>query len=78
MPANSRGGSFVERITERYRLAVRALGKFHELASRDTLNEIERDALIQRFEFSFELIWKCAKEYLYVPDGIERRNRRKK
>ncbi|MBS6103992.1 HI0074 family nucleotidyltransferase substrate-binding subunit [Megasphaera sp.] len=61
----------MERITERYRLAVRALGKFHELASRDTLNEIERDALIQRFEFSFELIWKCAKEYLYVQDGID-------
>lgn len=71
MPANSRGGSFVERITERYRLTVRALGKFHELASRDTLNEIERDALIQRFGFSFELIWKCAKEHLYVQDGID-------
>ena len=42
MPANSRGGRFVESITERYRLAVRALGKFHELASSDTLNEIER------------------------------------
>ena len=61
----------MERLTERYRLAVRALGKFHELAARDTLNEIERDALIQRFEFSFELIWKCAKEYLYVRDGID-------
>lgn len=61
----------MERLTERYRLAIRAFGKFHELAIRDTLSEIERDALIQRFEFSFELIWKCAKEYLYVQDGID-------
>lgn len=61
----------MERLTERYRLAIRAFGKFHELAIRDTLSEIERDALIQRFEFSFELIWKCAKAYLYVQDGID-------
>ena len=61
----------MERLTARYRLAIRAFGKFHELAIRDTLSEIERDALIQRFEFSFELIWKCAKEYLYVQDGID-------
>ena len=32
---------------------------------------MERDALIQRFEFSFELLWKCAKEYLYVEEGID-------
>ena len=61
----------MERLTERYRLAISAFGKFHELAIRDTLSESERDALIQRFEFSFELIWKCAKEYLYVQDGID-------
>ena len=55
----------MERITERYELTVRALAKFHELASRQNLTEIERDALMQRFEFTFELTWKCAKEYLY-------------
>ena len=59
------------RGTERYELSVRALAKFHELAYRQDLTEIERDALIQRFEFTFELVWKCAKEYLYVQDGID-------
>lgn len=54
-----------------YLLAIRALAKFHELASRQNLTEIERDALIQRFEFTFELTWKCAKEYLYVQEGID-------
>lgn len=61
----------MERITERYELAIRALTKFHELASRQNLTEIERDALIQRFEFTFELTWKCAKEYLYIHEGID-------
>lgn len=51
----------MERITERYELAVRALAKFHKLAHRQDLTEIERDALIQRFEFAFELVWKCVK-----------------
>lgn len=54
-----------------YLLAIRALAKFHELESRQNLTEIERDALIQRFEFTFELTWKCAKEYLYVQEGID-------
>nr|WP_297934983.1 HI0074 family nucleotidyltransferase substrate-binding subunit [uncultured Lachnoclostridium sp.] len=61
----------MERITERYELTVRALAKFHELASRQNLTEIERDALMQRFEFTFELTWKCAKEYLYIQEGID-------
>ena len=61
----------MERITERYELAVRALAKFHEFAHRQDLTEIERDALIQRFEFTFELVWKCAKEYLYTQEGID-------
>ena len=34
-----------------------------ELA-RDPLDELRRDGLIQRFEFTFELAWKSLKEYL--------------
>lgn len=71
MPTYTERRNFMERITERYELAIRALTKFHELVSRPNLTEIERDALIQRFEFTFELIWKCAKEYLYVQEGID-------
>lgn len=48
MPTYTKGRNCMERITERYELALRALTKFHELASRQNLTEIERDALIQR------------------------------
>lgn len=61
----------MEKIQERFELAQKALNKLHELAVKPDLSDVERDALIQRFEFSFELLWKCAKEYLYVVEGID-------
>ena len=61
----------MEKIQERINTAQRALTKLHELAVQPDLSDVERDALIQRFEFSFELLWKCAKEYLYVVEGID-------
>ena len=61
----------MEKIQERINTAQRALTKLHELAVKPDLSDVERDALIQRFEFSFELLWKCAKEYLYVVEGID-------
>lgn len=61
----------MEKIQERIKTAQRALAKLHELAVKSELSDVERDALIQRFEFSFELLWKCAKEYLYVVEGID-------
>ncbi len=61
----------MEKIQERINTAQRALTKLHELAVKPDLSDVERDALIQRFEFSIELLWKCAKEYLYVVEGID-------
>lgn len=61
----------MEKVQERIKTAQRALVKLHELAVKPDLSEVERDALIQRFGFSFELLWKCAKEYLYVEEGID-------
>ena len=52
----------MEKVQERIKTAQRALAKLHELAVKPDLSEVERDALIQRFEFSFELLWKCVKE----------------
>lgn len=61
----------MEGLQERFALAARALSKLHELAAKNEITEVERDALIKRFEFSFELLWKCAKAYLYEIEGID-------
>lgn len=61
----------MEKIPERISLAEKAISRLHELTGKEPLTEIERDALIQRFEFSFELMWKCAKDYLYTSEGID-------
>lgn len=61
----------MERLRLRLASAQRALEKLHEIACKEEINEIERDALIQRFEFSFELLWKCGKDYLRVMEGLD-------
>lgn len=37
-------------------------------------NEYTRDAVIQRFEYTFELSWKMIKRYLKVEEGVEEFN----
>ncbi len=34
------------------------------------LYEFFRDSAIQRFEFTYELLWKCVKFYLYEVHGV--------
>lgn len=61
----------MERLQERLGSANKALNAFQELAFIDQPSSIERDAAIQRFEFSFEICWKTAKQYLYVIEGLD-------
>ena len=51
-------------------LAEKALAKLSELATKKNLSEIERDSLILRFQFSFEIFWKCGKEFLQEEHGL--------
>lgn len=54
---------------------VKALGRLKEAAqmAKDNDDSIVRDGLIQRFEFTYELVWKALKEYL-EENGIFERN----
>jgi len=61
----------MERLIERVQIAERALKTFAELTPINEPTQIERDAMIQRFEYSFEAIWKAVKRYLYIIEGIE-------
>jgi len=47
----------------------RALDTFKEILN-EPFSIIVRDAAIQRFEYSFEAIWKLLKEYLNKKEGI--------
>lgn len=52
-----------ERFFERQAEVANAAARLREAVSAPE-NSIVRDAVIQRFEFSFELVWKCLKLYL--------------
>ncbi len=59
------------RAAERVELARRAISAFEEVIEIENPNSIERDAAIQRFEFTFEAVWKAAKEVLFEREGID-------
>lgn len=59
----------MEKLRRRLVEAERALNTLVEIL-REPYSKIVRDATIQRFEYSFELIWKALREYLYHRDGI--------
>jgi nucleotidyltransferase substrate binding protein (TIGR01987 family) len=60
----------VERLRERLTIAARAIETLRELALLSCPTRTERDAAIQRFEYSFEATWKAAQRYLQVVEGI--------
>ena len=41
-----------------------ALSRLNEALTKESFNELEKDGVIQRFEFTFELAWKTLKDYL--------------
>lgn len=61
----------MERLQERIIVAERALLRFEEVVNIPEPSPVERDAAIQRFEFTFEAIWKTAKNYLFDLEGID-------
>lgn len=61
----------MESMTERMKKAGDALARLHEVAIRDELSDLERDGFIQRFEFCFEILWKCAQDYLRDVEGLD-------
>jgi nucleotidyltransferase substrate binding protein (TIGR01987 family) len=61
----------MERLNERIQQARRALATLQELAGIVAPSAIERDAAIQRFEYTFEATWKTAKRYLNIVEGLD-------
>lgn len=61
----------MERLKERFQIADQALSRLEEALMIKEPSSMERDATIQRFEFSFEALWKVAKEYLFRLEGLD-------
>ena len=54
-------------------LAARAQATFVELADLAAPSALERDAAIQRFEYSFEATWKAARAFLLARNAVDER-----
>ena len=61
----------MDRLKQRMESAKRALKTLQELLESETLTIVERDAAIQRFEYTFEALWKAGKAFLREIEGLE-------
>jgi nucleotidyltransferase substrate binding protein (TIGR01987 family) len=52
------------RWKQRYENFKKAIGQLTEFVTKPELNKFEKQGLIQCFEYTFELAWKTAKDYL--------------
>jgi len=60
----------MDRLTERFEVARKALASFQEALSYQS-TEMNRDASIQRFEYTHEAVWKAAQRYLRSRENLE-------
>ena len=60
----------MDRLTQRLEIAARALTTLDEILTSKTPDKIVRDAGIQRFEYSFEAVWKAAQAVLREKYGL--------
>jgi len=61
----------MERLTQRLRLAEKALKTLEDVLKLKNVTDIHRDAAIQRFEYTFEAVWKASQSFLRENEGIE-------
>ncbi|MCL2312553.1 MAG: nucleotidyltransferase substrate binding protein [Firmicutes bacterium] len=52
------------RWKQRFQVFEKAFNRYKEAVEQNTLNELERNGLIQRFEYSIELTWKVLGDFL--------------
>ncbi|MBW1863263.1 MAG: nucleotidyltransferase substrate binding protein [Deltaproteobacteria bacterium] len=61
----------MERLKQKVDSANRALKTLQELLDLHSPTIVERDAAIQRFEYTFEAVWKAGKAFLREIEGLE-------
>ncbi|MBC7074795.1 MAG: nucleotidyltransferase substrate binding protein [Syntrophomonadaceae bacterium] len=61
----------MDRLRRRIATAGKALDTLRELAVIENPSRVERDAAIQRFEYTVEAAWKAGQHYLREVEGLE-------
>lgn len=61
----------LHQLGTRLERAQKALMTLEELLELPAPSAVERDAAIQRFEYTFEAFWKAARRYLLEIEGLE-------
>lgn len=61
----------MERLKKKIDTAKKALKTLQELLAVENPTTVERDAVIQRFEYTFEALWKAGKLFLREIEGLE-------
>ena len=61
----------MERLRKKVDTAKRALKTLQKLLEVENPTTVERDAVIQRFEYTFEALWKAGKLFLREIEGFE-------
>ena len=61
----------MERVRQSIDLARNALLTLEEILTLDVSSDIIRDAAIQRFEYTFEAVWKAGKRFLLEVEGVD-------
>lgn len=61
----------MQRLKGRIKSLERVLLSFEEVLTIESPTDIERDASIQRFKYTFETAWKLGKQFLYDIEGID-------
>jgi nucleotidyltransferase substrate binding protein (TIGR01987 family) len=60
----------MDRLSERFGIARKALASFRD-ALEQTPTPMNRDASIQRFEYTYEAVWKAAQIHLRLRENLE-------
>ncbi len=61
----------MDRLDERLKIARQALRTLKELVGKSPVSKIERDAAIQRFEYTCEAAWKAGQAFLRHHEGLD-------
>ncbi len=61
----------MDKYQQRLKTAEAALKTLFEVIGLPQVSVIQRDAAIQRFEYSFEAVWKAARAYLLEVEGMD-------